>query len=343
MAKEYASPNKIDHFGITNSTNIFPNKGNTDTFFKPQPHYIQRQKGSAVTGAKTKAKAGTWQDKLAGFDHAKSTKEEMDVFYKDLLEKEVKSIFGDTIIVDVLLKGDTKCNPDHLTLMLEEGEGKLADYVAPDDEKELAAKEKRMSVDLGKSKDVKSIEDPAIGCKRIFLNDIKKDNPQKFHAAYFHESKHDENRKLYIQYFQKWKEKYKNNKQPIGFTTWINEKLVGKKELDLAVILEAHNGKTGTLFDESVAHLKTLEWMGEQKSTTEDAINIRLGKFVEYASNLTDNSKILITAFGSVYKALPDKFKTTLKEVIVKQKEPREGVQARYTTFYKKLFDQLPS
>lgn len=315
----------------------FFNSSNAHAFFKPSPIGIQAKPATA------KPKAATWQDKLAGFNHDGSTEAEKKVFYKDLLEQEISTIFGKTEVVDVLSKDDPNCDPTHLTLMLEIGDGKLADYAPPDAEAEAAAKEKRLSVDLGKSKDVKSIEDPTIWCRRIFLNDIEKDNPQKFHAAYFHESKHDEHRQLYIKYFKKWKDKNKSSKKPKGFLTWFRENYSSKlPKTDFALIEEAHFSLTGTLFDESMAHLKTLEWIAAQTGTTDAAITSRFLIFGDYASNIADNVGPVIDAFAAVYKKLPEAHKKTIADIVQAQKVTgRDGVPKRIPDFYSKLAEKI--
>lgn len=335
MARTLSQPVKP----VVNGNNFFSYQRNQQPFFKPTNLQVQKKPAAAKTTTATKK---SWKDKLSAFDHAKSTTDEIKVFYKDLLEQEILDVFSKTEIVDVLLKGDANCNSAHLTLMLEIGDGKLADYAAPDAEKEEAAKIKRRGVDLKKTKDVNTIALPDILCRRIFLNDIDKDNPQKFHAAYFHEAKHDDHRQLYIKYFKQWKDKFKKSKKPDGFFKWINKTLAHKKHaVDLAIIAEDHFGTTGTLFNETMAHLKTLEWMGAQKTTTEDAIKSRFVTFVEYASNIADNVTIVINAFTAVYKNLPENHQKTISVLIQTRKDGSGSDPKRYQVFYTKLAEKI--
>ncbi len=337
MAKEFLQ--RATTNGNFNANNFFSYKKNQPAFFN-SPH-LQVQKKPTAGKTSTAAKK-TWKDKLTAFDHAKSTTDEIKVFYKDLLEQEIVTVFGKTEVVDVLLKGDPNCNPAHLTLMLEIGDGKLADYAPPDVEKEEAARIKRRGVDLGKTKDVNTIALPEILCRRIFLNDIDRDHPQRFHAAYYHEAKHDDHRQLYIKYFKQWKDKFKKSKKPKGFLTWVRETLANKKHaVDLAIIEEDHFNTTGTLFNEAVAHLKTLEWLGAQKATTEDAIKSRFSTFVEYASNIADNVTIIINAFIAIYKNLPEKLKKAIAAMITSGKDGDGGDPKRYQVFYAKLVEKI--
>ena len=337
MAKEILQQAK--NASIVNANNFFSYKRTQPPFFKSSNLQVQKKPAAGKTTAAAKK---TWKDKLAAFDHDKSSEAEIKVFYKDLLEQEILDVFSKTEVVDVLLKGDTNCNPAHLTLMLEIGDGKLADYAAPDTEKEEAARIKRRGVDLDKTNNVNTIALPEVLCRRIFLNDIDKDHPQRFHAAYFHEAKHDDHRQLYIKYFTQWKDKFKKSKKPKGFLTWIRETLANKKHaVDLAIIEEDHFSTTGTLFNEAVAHLKTLEWLGAQKATTEDAIKTRFSTFIEYASNIVDNVTIIINAFVIVYKNLPENLQKAIAAMINAGKDGSGGDPKRYQVFYTKLAEKI--
>jgi hypothetical protein len=340
MRKELNKLLKVNNTVPESTMSFFSKKENKGSFFKPT--YVQMQKDTLVSGGTTATKQDTWKDKLTNFDPNKSSPTETIAFYKDLLEQEISKTFGKKEMVDVLFKGDTKCNPDHLTLMLEMGDGKLGDYAPPDIEKENKDVESRKKVDLGVSKDVNSLNNPETQCRRVFLNDIEKDNPQRFHATYFHESKHDDHRKLYIKYFKEWKSTYKKSKKPKAFTTWIREKLTAKKSaIDLALIEEDHTRLTGTLFNESVAHLKTLEWMDSQKGISDIAIKLRFASFVEYASNIADNANIVIDAFVKIYKKMSKDHQKAIKEVIQLKKEPKELENKRYSIFYGKLSEKI--
>jgi Domain of unknown function (DUF4157) len=278
----------------------------------------------------------TWEDKLAGFDHQSSEIDEIKIFYKDLLEQEIQKVFNKTEVVDVRLQGDSNCNPSNLTLMLENSDDRNGDYVAPDKDKEKAAKEDRLSIDLGRTRDIKSIDDPEILCRRVFLNDIVKANPQKFHATYFHESMHDEHRKKYIKYFREWKKVNEKSKHPKGFLTWIREKLVGKSAIDLALVEEDHAGLTATSFTESMAHLQTFEWQANQKTTTEDAIKSRFLLFGDYASGISGNVIPVIKEFVKVYKSLST-HKKTIAELIEFQVKSGD----KKSVFYAKLAEAI--
>ncbi len=121
-------------------------------FFSPQVKDANFFKSSSINIQTKPATTLSWKDKIVKFAASTSTYQQIKTFYKDLLEGEILAVFGTNETVDVLDKGSTGCNPNHVTLMLEAGEGKLADYAPVDEEKEKKDTEQRMKLDKGEKK-----------------------------------------------------------------------------------------------------------------------------------------------------------------------------------------------
>ncbi len=184
--------------------------------------------------------------------------------------------------------------------------------------------------------------DPDIHCKRIFLNDIDKDNPQLFHAAYYHETQHDVHRKMYIKYFQQWKKKFSKSKSPKAFLTWYRENYAKTFTQESSLVEEAHTRLTGTNFTETFAHLDTLKWLSKQKGTKDDTLKSRYYTFSKYASNIADGQNLVISEFVKLYSKFPGPQKAVLLDAAsVETKGSDEAI--RITTFNKKLLEKIKS